>query len=252
MAGRGDVLVVLLFLALLVAGSVVPLPAGETHADPVAARFDRPRSSLQTTRLVSLDEAPPPAVRWRRSRVVGGPGGGRLERGVLLPYEGEHHFTYDGVLRRKPNRAWRRWGSDKLIRMLLGVLDRYATLYPDAPRVGVGDLSRPGGGPFGPEYGGIGHMTHQNGLDVDVYYPRKDRREEEPQAVEQIDRDLAQALVDLFVAAGAQTIFVGEHTRLRGPRRVVRELVHHDDHLHIRISRRWPQQSDRPPSAAGE
>jgi murein endopeptidase len=184
--------------------------------------------------------------------VVGGPGGGRLEGGVLLPYEGEHYFTYDGALGRKPNRAWRRWGSDRLIRMLLGVLDRYAMLYPDAPRVGIGDLSRPHGGSFGPEYGGLGHVSHQNGLDVDVYYPRTDGHEREPLGVGQIDRDLSQALVDLFVAAGAQTIYVGPRTGLRGPRRVVRELTFHNDHLHVRIGRRWPLETDRAPSVAGE
>jgi protein MpaA len=35
-------------------------------------------------------------------------------------------------------------------------------------------------------------------------------------------------------------IFVGPHTGLRGPRRIVRPLVHHDDHLHVRL------QDDRP------
>jgi murein endopeptidase len=232
--------VVVLFVGVLAAGSLVPLPVGETHADP-AAGYGQAETG-----------EPTPPVRWRTSRVVGGPGRGRLERGVLLPSEGEHHFTYDGVLDRTPNRAWRRWGSDRLIRMLLDVLDRYAMLYPDAPRVGIGDLSRPRGGPFGPEYGGVGHMTHQNGLDVDVYYPRSDGREEDPRSVRRVDRDLAQALVDLFVTAGAQTIFVGRRTGLRGPRRVVRGLTLHDDHMHVRISRHWPHRTDRAPSAADE
>ena len=108
---------------------------------------------------------------------------------------------------------------------------------PDATRVGVGDLSRPNGGDFGPRYGLPGHASHQNGLDADVYYPRRDRLERAPLNAEQIDRRLAQDLVDRFVAAGAIRVFVGPNTGLRGPPRVVQELVHHDNHLHVRLPR---------------
>ena len=38
----------------------------------------------------------------------------------------------------------------------------------------IGDLSRPRGGDFGRRFGPIGHASHQNGLDADVYFPRKD------------------------------------------------------------------------------
>ena len=61
------------------------------------------------------------------------------------------------------------------MRTTLGVLREFARRHPDAPRIGVGDLSLRHGGYFGAEVsGGIGHSTHQNGLDVDVYYPRVD------------------------------------------------------------------------------
>jgi hypothetical protein len=99
----------------------------------------------------------------------------------------------------------------------------------------VGDLSRPRGGDFGPLFGGIGHASHQNGLDVDVYYPRRDGRELAPRRLGEVDRRLAQELVDAFVRAGAVKIFVGPHAGLRGPSRIVRPLVHHDDHLHVRL-----------------
>ncbi len=79
---------------------------------------------------------------------------------------------------------------------------RHRRAHPGAPRVLVGDLSRPRGGPFGPRFGGPGHVSHQNGLDVDVYYPRRDRLEAAPTRVAQIDRRLAQDLVDRFLAAG--------------------------------------------------
>jgi murein endopeptidase len=116
------------------------------------------------------------------------------------------------------------------VRTLLRVLDRYARDRSRAPRIGVGDLSLRRGGPFGPK-----HATHQNGLDADVYYPRRDRRERPPKRAAQIDRPLAQALVDLFVAAGADLIYVGPNTHLTGPPGVVKVLWNHDNHLHVRI-----------------
>jgi murein endopeptidase len=110
------------------------------------------------------------------------------------------------------------------------VIDRYADRHPFAPRLGIGDLSRPRGGYFGPR-----HVSHQNGLDVDVYYPRLDRRERAPRTAAQIDRRLSQALVDLFVRAGATRVFVGPNTGLTGPPNVVQVLWNHDNHLHVRM-----------------
>jgi murein endopeptidase len=84
-------------------------------------------------------------------------------------------------------------------------------------------------------YGPPGHASHQNGLDADVYYPRTDRRERAPLRVAQVDRALAQDLVDRFVAAGAQYVFVGLSVSLDGPRRVVQAIPHHNNHLHVRL-----------------
>jgi Penicillin-insensitive murein endopeptidase/Zinc carboxypeptidase len=170
------------------------------------------------------------------SRSLGLPWAGSLVGGVQLEAEGEHFFTWDHVRKRSPNREWRRYGNRRLIRTLLAVVDAYAAAHPRAPRVGVGDLSRRHGGDFGPRYGGIGHASHQNGLDVDVYYPRRDRRERPPQNVRQIDRALAQDLLDRFVEAGAAKVFVGPRTGLRGPPAVVEELpAYHDNHMHVRL-----------------
>jgi Penicillin-insensitive murein endopeptidase/Succinylglutamate desuccinylase / Aspartoacylase family len=183
-------------------------------------------------------------VRWRRSVSVGLQWRGRLVRGVQLPAEGPTFFTWDPILRRAPNRAWRRWGNDRLVRALLRVLDEYAAAHPEARRVGVGDLSRPHGGDFGPRFGLPGHVSHQNGLDVDVYYPRRDGRERAPDRAGQIDRRLAQDLVDRFVAAGAIRVFVGPRTGLTGPPAVVQRLVNHDNHLHARFAA-WPMRTHR-------
>jgi murein endopeptidase len=174
-------------------------------------------------------------VRWRESKAVGLPYAGRLERGVRLPAEADTYFTWDGVRKRVPNRPWRRWGTDRLIRTTLRVARRYKRENPGAPRLTIGDLSRPHGGDFGPQYGSIGHASHQNGLDMDVYYPRRDGRERPPSRPSQVDMRLSQKLVDMFVAAGAERVFVGPSLDLRGPRRIVTPLVHHDNHLHLRL-----------------
>jgi murein endopeptidase len=176
-------------------------------------------------------------VEWRHSVAIGAPEDGALVRGVQLPAQGNAYFTWDPVLKRQPNPDWRRWGTDELVRTTLRVLRGFHRDHPDAPRVGVGDLSLPDGGYFGPEVGGgVGHGTHQNGLDVDVYYPRLDRRERPPDSPDQIDQTFAQDLVDRFVAAGAKVIYVGPNTGLTGPPGIVEELVNHDNHLHFRLA----------------
>ena len=177
-------------------------------------------------------------IQWRESVALGRPNAGRLVRGVQLPSEGEDFFTWDPIRHTTPNRDWRRHGTDHLVRVLLRVLAEFRAAHPGAARVGIGDLSRRHGGEFGAHFGGLGHASHQNGLDADIYYPRWDGQERRPFKPSQVDRDLAQDLVDRFVAAGARAIYVGPSLDLTGPRKVVVPLVHHDDHLHVRLQLR--------------
>jgi hypothetical protein len=174
-------------------------------------------------------------IQWRRSEAIGLPEAGRLVKGVQLPAEGAPYFTWDPIRRRSPNRGWRRWGTDDLVRTTLRVVHAYAFAHPSAPRVGIGDLSRPHGGDFGPAFGGIGHATHQNGLDVDVYYPLRSGAERAPLSVDEVNLTLAQDLVDRFVRAGAVKVYVGPGTGLTGPPGVVEAIPNHDNHLHARL-----------------
>ncbi len=194
--------------------------------------------------LVALLVAVPARARpvsvtaWPVSTAVGAPNAGRLVDGVQLPDEGFDFFTWDPIRNEAPDRPWRRWGTDRLLQTLYGVIADYRAAGVGGvpvPRLGIMDLSRPHGGPFGRRYGGLGHLSHQNGLDADILYPRLDALERRPFRVDQVDRVRAQALVDLFVAAGARYVFVGPHLGLKGPKRVVVPLAHHDDHLHVRI-----------------
>ena len=70
---------------------------------------------------------------------------------------------------------------------------------------------------------------------MDIIYPRCDGTERSIWDHRLVDRALAQDLVDRFVAAGATKVFTGPRLHLRGPRGVVVPLVHHDDHMHVRI-----------------
>src|SRR5829696_4034993 len=205
--------------------TVAPPPAPTATVAP-------PAPSAPPTAAPTAPPAPRPGG---PSRALGSPAAGRLVNGRPLPPAGPGFQTYDPILRRFPNRRWRRFGTERLLATVEHVLGAYAREHPGAPPVLVGDLSRPRGGDFGPRFGGIGHASHQNGLDADVYYPRSDGQEVAPRRVPEIDRRLAQALVDGFVRAGAVKIFVGPHTGLRGPSRIVTPLVNHDDHLHVRL-----------------
>jgi murein endopeptidase len=204
-----------------------PTPVVTTTPDPIV------------TPVATVDPGVPPdfaEVTWRDSRALGKPARkGRLRDGVMLPELGEDFFSWDPIYNRIPNREWRRWGTDRLVRTVLTVLHSYRTERDSAQRVGIMDLSREHGGKFGRNYGGLGHASHQNGLDADILYPRKDGTETRAVKPSQVDRKLAQDLVDRFVAAGAVKVFVGPHLNLKGPKNVVVPLIYHDDHLHVRI-----------------
>jgi murein endopeptidase len=192
-------------------------------APPVA------RADVVTPTATPRPKPAPARIAWRRSKALGTPTAGRLVDAVRLPAKGAHFRTWDPVRKRTPNRWTRRNGTDKLVRVLLEVARESGR-----PLL-IGDLSRPRGGDFGTRFGPIGHASHQNGLDADVYFPRKDGRPRAPRSIAQVDRREAQELVDRFVRAGARKIFVGAGLRLRGPAGVVQPWPNHDDHLHIRL-----------------
>jgi murein endopeptidase len=218
----------LLLLALLLPAAILAAEREEPPAPPPMPTV--PDVQQQALPPVATP-APVPRLRARPSRAVGQPWDGRLVRGRPLPVRGDGYVTWDAIRHEIPNRRWRRYGTDRLLRVLTRVLADF-----DGPRpVLVGDLSRPDGGDFGPRFGGLGHASHQNGLDVDVYYPRTDGKLLAPRRPGQVDRRAAQRLVDLFVRAGAEYVFVGPSLGLHGPKGVVEELVHHDDHLHLRL-----------------
>jgi murein endopeptidase len=204
-----------------------PPPATAPPAVPPSPPPPAPTTTAPTTTAPARPAGP--------SRALGLPWHGRLVNGVQLPEVSADWLTWDPVLKQIPNRPERRWGTAKLLATLRRVLAEFHATHPELPQVLVGDLSRPNGGVFDKRFGGLGHASHQNGLDADVYYPRADHQLRAAYKPALVDRVLAQELVDRFVAAGAQLVFVGTRVGLRGPKKVVQVIAHHNDHMHVRI-----------------
>jgi murein endopeptidase len=159
------------------------------------------------------------------SQSFGTPGHGRVEHAVLFPATGPDHFAWNFREQRIGGSDRTRWGDCRVVRAVLHGLASYRDRSPDAPLVAVGDMGLRHGGPID------GHATHQNGRQIDLYYPRRDRRRREPHTVAQVDMRLARRLVGAMLDAGAQRVLVGPHIRIRTSSRVMR-WPNHDDHLH--------------------
>ena len=153
-----------------------------------------------------------PAIEWHNATSLGLWLEAASDDGTRLPVEGPDWVTWNPVTDSVPNAPNRLYGNERTIRTLLSVIEAYRAANPRAPRVVVGDISFEDGGPMD------AHVSHQNGLDVDIYYPRRDGVLRAPRSLEAIDRRLAQDLLDRFIAAGATKVFIGYRTDLRGPR----------------------------------
>ena len=209
-----------------VAPDGLPLPE-----DPpsLTFRLEHPMQA-RMPRLETHASAPEsPHVAWHTATSIGLPYAGHLENGTQLPVEGPDWVTWNPNTDSRPNLPGRLYGHEHTIRTIINVLARYRKAHPSAPQVVVGDISLRGGGVMDQ------HVSHENGLDVDIYYPRRDRWLQAPTSTAQIDRRLSQDLLDGFVAAGASKIFVGYATNLRGPREVVIPYPNHENHMHVRF-----------------
>lgn len=196
------------------AGWAAPVPLAAMSAPPVGATA-----------------AGPLRIAWHQSRAVGAPSRGRLQGAVLLPADGPGFYTYDPNAQRRPGARERRWGTAALVRQAIAVAAWWAQTHPGAARLGFGDLSRRHGGPFPDRES---HVSHQNGLDVDIRLPRRDRVEGRANQWT-YDRWATQTLVNRLVRQGASLVLIGPNLDLRGPPGVVVRWPNHDDHLHVRF-----------------
>ena len=214
--------------------------AGLLDEDPPSQTFRFGLAGLEVAEVPAAPVVPPAQkpvsraaafepVEWHSGTSVGLPFSGRLDGGTQLPHVGADWVTWNPNTDSVPNLRHRLYGNERTIRAILSVVGAYRKANPDAPRVVIGDLSLRGGGRMDQ------HVSHQNGLDVDVYYPRVDRYLSAPISTSQVDRALTQDLLDRFVAAGAQVVFVGFATGLHGPSGVVVPYPNHENHMHVRF-----------------
>ncbi|MGL6279485.1 MAG: penicillin-insensitive murein endopeptidase [Gaiella sp.] len=194
-----------------------------------AGRAVPPSAAIERSSAPSRADAFAP-IRWSSATSTGLPYGGSLAGGTQLPVIGPDWVTWNPVTDQRPNAPYRLFGHERTIRAIVSVLAAHRAAHPDAPQVVVGDISLRDGGPMNE------HRSHQNGLDVDVYYPRLDRALRPPFTTDQVDRVLAQDLLDRFLAAGARIVFVGYSTGLRGPAGVVVPYANHENHMHVRFA----------------
>jgi Penicillin-insensitive murein endopeptidase len=195
---------------------------GAAGVVPVAPKLKPPKKATAPT-----EEAP--KIEWRNATSVGIHWSGSLIDGTQLPVEGPDWVTWNPITDSVPNAPGRLYGNERTIRTIVSVIEQYRATHPRAPRVVVGDISFEGGGRMD------AHVSHQNGLDVDIYYPRLDRSLREPRLPQAIDRRLSQDLLDRFIAAGASMVFVGYATGLHGPSRIVIPYPNHENHMHVRF-----------------
>lgn len=124
--------------------------------------------------LLMLSIAPAEAASDKASTSVGKWWKGSLEHGVPLAAEGAHHYVvfqekcYDGPrlshLYPAEDRKDNFYGHRTVVDAVERVAAEVARLHPDAGRMPVGEISNASGGRI-PR-----HLSHQNGLDVDVYF----------------------------------------------------------------------------------
>ncbi len=110
-------------------------------------------------------------------------------------------------------------------------------LFPFGPRLGIGDMSRAGGGRFAP------HSSHRGGEDVDIRYIGRDRYEGRinlsgPPGQKLYDRTATRLLVALLLARDdVDLIYCDRRAGLTDPfaRGRVERIGGHEHHLHVRF-----------------
>lgn len=208
------------------------LPVAALGRDDGSVALAAPRPAPPKTPAPPKPAPPAPIesrIRWRESIAHGSATAGWLTRGVQLPKEGPGFYTYSPYTEVFPNSPERRYGTQELVRHVIAAGKWWKRTHPRQPRLGIGDLSRKDGGRFD------NHVSHQNGLDVDIRLPRRDGREG-PANPGNYDRALTQEIVDFMLDQGATYIFYGPNLQVNGPAGRVMVWPNHDDHLHVRFA----------------
>lgn len=224
----------LLLTVLLVACGASAASAGAT----TYVKFDtahtlrsypwlRVAAAGQTGWTEQQDTSPAPACKVNQSHASGTPSNGHQTGAVLFPAVTADTFAWNFRDQRIGGSHATRWGQCNVVRKVLRAIAAYRRDNPGAPQVAVGDLSRRRGGEID------GHDTHENGKQVDIYYPRNDGQRMEPHTVAQVNQRLARSLVKHLLATGFKTAYIGQNTTGIPTSPRVRRWPNHDDHVHL-------------------
>jgi hypothetical protein len=123
----------------------------------------------------------------------------------------------------------RQYGRKVMIDALVKIGHRWTQLHPNGPRIGVGDISKQGGGEFSP------HKSHRKGTDVDIRPVRSDGKQARTHhEVVEYSRGLTRELVKVFLDVGpVEFIFFNDPQLISEG--LTRNWPGHNDHLHMRF-----------------
>ncbi|MEM7010612.1 MAG: penicillin-insensitive murein endopeptidase [Verrucomicrobiota bacterium] len=150
---------------------------------------------------------------------------------TALPNQGDGFYGY--------LTAPKRFGIAAAIEAVVEVARIWSQRRPGGPFIGVGNISKEGGGPLPP------HSSHQLGRDIDVR-PMRNDGVNGPVTISQsaYSRSLTQELVDLFDANAFLLVrrILFNDSGVQG----VGFFDGHDNHLHISL--RFPNEGNAPPT----
>lgn len=187
------------------------------------------------------------------SEPVGFYSNGSLRNGVELPVAGP------GYIRLFVHRN-RGWGSQEMIDLIVNTSAGMNQKYPNMDRLQVGDISQQGGGPVTDL-----HSSHQNGLDVDLTFYRKNKVEQLQSQINGFQENMVvrgrlsknfdternwEFMKQIHAQGQVQRVFVdpvikkelcrfarqkNELYRHDEVLRSIRPLGNHHDHMHVRL-----------------
>lgn len=156
----------MLLIALLAAAcapSYDPYNEDEGYRGPLV-RDERPADEAESE---PETEASDP-TQGKTEQATGFYSNGKLLSGLPLPLEG---FGFLKIQRPRK----RHYSTHDLIEVIKLTAKMMKDTYPNGERLQIGDMSWQKGGTLS------SHKSHQNGLDADIAYFRKDRREQNPE-----------------------------------------------------------------------
>ncbi|MCJ7507657.1 MAG: penicillin-insensitive murein endopeptidase [candidate division Zixibacteria bacterium] len=167
----------------------------------------------------------------------GEPNNGWIEKAFNLPDQGTGYYHYYGTDMTDEDD----WGVLTMINMVEGAGRAWYDDHYTPPRIGVGDISwgnaftQQFGGPWPPD-----HISHQDGLDVDIRYVRNDGSDTTLNLYTQptlYDKNATFQLMKFLANNGKVTkIIVSQYARIvDGGIVIVDSTAEHDNHFHIRI-----------------